>query len=84
VTSPDLKYISLANASLEPTDADAPQAEQPDPTKGPSKFHPNTRSHVKSERRLEAERRVMLRYKEGRRTKADRRPKKSWDPDKNL
>ena len=79
MTSRDLNELSLSGASLEPTDDEAPAA-----TKGKSVFHPNTRNHVKSERRLEAERRVMLRYQEGRRTKADRRPKKSWDPDKNL
>ena len=84
MTNPDLKYISLANASLEPTDADAAPEEPAASGAGPSKFHPNTRSHVKSERRLEAERRVQLRYQEGRRKKPDRRPKKSWDPDKNL
>jgi hypothetical protein len=74
--SPDLNDISLSDASLEPTGNEAVG-----PTKGKAVFHPNTRSHVKSERRLEAERRVELRYQEGRRTKKDRRPKKSWDPE---
>ena len=92
MTSRDLKYISLANASLEPIDAEAGAAPSAKPVvqaaepaaKGPSKFHPNTRDHVKSDRRLEAERRVMLRYQEGRRKGTDRRPKKTWEPDKNL
>jgi len=79
VTSSDLNKISLANASLEPTEDEATK-EAP---KGPSVFHPNTRSHVKSERRLEAERREALRFQDGRRQKKDRRPKKTWDPDGN-
>ena len=91
MNSPDLKYISLADASLEPIDAEsadkakAPAAPaEPVANKGPSTFHPNTRDHVKSDRRLEAERRVELRYQEGRRKGVDRRPKKSWDPGNNL
>lgn len=78
MTSPDLNEISLSDATLEPTDG------AKTPAKGPSVFHPNTRSHVKSERRQKTERREILRFQDGRRTKADRRPKKGWDPDKNL
>jgi hypothetical protein len=84
VSSKDLKYISLANASLEPIEAEKSAPAEPGPKKGPSSFHPNTRSHIKSERRLEPERREELRFADGRRKKADRRPKKTWDKDKNL
>jgi hypothetical protein len=76
IMCPDLKDLSLSNASLEPAGEAAAEA----PT-GKAVFTANTRSHVKSERRLEAERRVMLRYQQARREGKDRRPKKSWDPD---
>jgi len=84
VSSKDLKHISLANASLEPIEAEKSAAAEPGSNKGPSVFHPNTRSHTKSERRLEPERREELRFADGRRKKPDRRPKKTWDKDKNL
>jgi hypothetical protein len=75
---PDLKEISLSDASLEPAGEAAAEA-----PKGKAVFSANTRSHVKSERRLEAERRVMLRYQQVRREGKDRRPKKSWEPEGN-
>lgn len=76
---PDLKYISLSNASLEPIDGPAVQAV----TTGPSKFTANTRDKTGDRRKVE-DRRSELRFQENRRSNKDRRPVKTWEKGKNL
>ncbi len=75
---PDLKYISLSDASLEPIDGPAAQTV----TAGPSKFTANTREKI--DRRQQEDRRVELRFQDNRRASKDRRPVKTWEKGHNL
>jgi hypothetical protein len=75
---PDLKYISLIDAGLEPIDGPALQTV----TAGPSKFTANTREKI--DRRQNEDRRTELRFQDNRRVSKDRRPVKTWEKGHNL
>ena len=80
MTSKEKDEISFANLSLEPIDGDeALKIES-----GTAKFHADTRSRIKTDRRVTADRRQVLRFEPDRRSGKERRPKKSWEPGKNI
>jgi hypothetical protein len=80
MTSTEKGEISFANLSLEPIEDDTVlKIETP-----AAKFHADTRSKVKTDRRVTADRREVLRFEPDRRSGKERRPKKTWEPGKNI
>jgi hypothetical protein len=73
--------LSIAEWTLEPIETDTVLKIAP---VEPAKFHANTRSKIKTDRRILADRRQILRFEPDRRSGKERRPKKTWDPGKNI
>ena len=80
MTSTEKADVSFANLSLEPIGDEA----LPIAPIQPAKFHANSRSKTRTDRRVTTERRVEIRFQDDRRSGTERRPKKSWEPGNNL
>ena len=73
--------VSFAELSLEPIEEDSVLKIGP---AAPAKFHANSRSKTRVDRRVLADRREVIRFEKDRRSGKERRPKSSWEPGKNV